>query len=170
MTSSTPPLGADTGRAPVIARPDDPGLRHLAVVGDTYTILVAGRDTDGRYALIDMTVPPGGGPPPHRHAFEELFHVLEGELEVTIRGETRTAVAGESVNVPGGARHTFRNAGSAPVRMLTFVAPAGLEELFAEVGDPVDSRTAPAPALTDEERGARLAIAKERAAHYGMEI
>ena len=33
-----------------------------------------------------MFVPPGGGPPPHRHDFEEMFHVLEGEVEVTFRG------------------------------------------------------------------------------------
>lgn len=168
--SALQPLAADTGRAPVVARPDDPALRHLAVVGDTYTILVAGSDTDGRYALIDMTVPPGGGPPPHRHAFEELFHVQQGELEVTVRAETWTVVAGESVNVPGGAPHAFRNAGATPVRMLTFVTPAGLEEFFAELGDPVASRTAPAPELTDEERAARLATARERAPHYGMEI
>jgi len=47
-----------------------PGLRHLGIVGDTYTIPLSGDDTDGRYCLIDMHVPPGGGPPPHRHDFE----------------------------------------------------------------------------------------------------
>ena len=36
------------------------------MVGDTYTILLSGEDTDGRYCLIDMLVPPGGGPGPHR--------------------------------------------------------------------------------------------------------
>ena len=34
------------------------------MVGDTYTILISGEDTAGRYALIDMLVPAGGGPPP----------------------------------------------------------------------------------------------------------
>jgi len=34
---------------------------------------VTGKDTAGRYSLIDMYVPPAGGPPPHRHAFEESF-------------------------------------------------------------------------------------------------
>jgi hypothetical protein len=40
---------------------------------DAYTILVTGAQTSGRYCLIDMLVPPGGGPPPHRHDFEEMF-------------------------------------------------------------------------------------------------
>ena len=41
-------------------------LPHIAVVGDTYTILVHGKQTAGRYCLIDMHIPKGGGPPLHR--------------------------------------------------------------------------------------------------------
>lgn len=44
--------------------------------------------------LIDMHVPPGGGPPPYRHDFEESFTLLEGELEVTFRGSRRVVRAG----------------------------------------------------------------------------
>jgi len=32
-----------------------------------------------------MHVPPGGGPPPHRHDFEEMFTVLDGEVQMTTR-------------------------------------------------------------------------------------
>jgi Cupin domain len=60
--------------------------QHIGVVGDTYTILLTGDDTAGRFCLIDMHIPPGGGPPSHRHDFEETFTILEGELEVTFRG------------------------------------------------------------------------------------
>jgi len=42
---------------------DDQSLPHIGVVGDTYTILLSGKDTAGRYCLIDMLIPPGGGPP-----------------------------------------------------------------------------------------------------------
>lgn len=56
----------DPARKAVQIGADDDGARHLAVVGDTYTVLVAGSDTGGRYTLIDMLVPQGGGPPPHR--------------------------------------------------------------------------------------------------------
>jgi quercetin dioxygenase-like cupin family protein len=93
------------------ARPDtDKSLVHLAVAGDTYTILVAGTDTAGHYTLIDMHVPPGGGPPPHRHDFEEMFTMLDGEVELTFRGETIVARIGETVNIPANAPHSFRNA------------------------------------------------------------
>ena len=73
----------DPRRSLVLARPDeDRDLPHVAMVGDTYTILLKGEDTAGLYCLIDMHIPPGGGPPPHRHDFEEMFAVLEGEIEV----------------------------------------------------------------------------------------
>ena len=45
---------------------DDAALTHIGLVGDTYTILVTGAETAGRYTAIDMHVPPKGGPPPHR--------------------------------------------------------------------------------------------------------
>src|SRR3982750_1827034 len=90
----------DTSRPLTVARPDaDPSLPHVAVVGDVYTILVSGKQSAGRYAVIDMHVPPGGGPPPHRHDFEEMFTVLDGEVEVTFRGATMKLTAGEPVNV-----------------------------------------------------------------------
>jgi hypothetical protein len=65
---STPPQPTippdDPHRHLTVARPDDDEtLTHLGLVGDTYTILVTGDDTSGKYTLIDMHVPPGGGPP-----------------------------------------------------------------------------------------------------------
>jgi len=61
--SSIPP--DDPQRHVTIARPDeDDSLPHFGIVGDTYTILLSGDDTAGKYTLIDMLVPPGGGPHP----------------------------------------------------------------------------------------------------------
>src|SRR6478609_6588889 len=103
----------DPGRALTHVSPDtDESLTHLGVVGDTYTILVSGADTAGRYTLIDMHVPPGGGPPPHRHDFEEMFTILDGEIQVTFRGQTIVAQAGQTINVPANAPHAFTNAGA----------------------------------------------------------
>src|ERR1700732_218996 len=91
--SSVPP--DDFKRCLVAARSNDQNLPHIGLVGDTYTILLAGKDTAGRFCLIDMHIPPGGGPPPHRHNFEETFIVLEGEFEATFRGAKLVGGAGE---------------------------------------------------------------------------
>jgi quercetin dioxygenase-like cupin family protein len=161
----------DPTRELTIARPEDPALVHLAVVGDTYTVLFSGEQTAGRFAMLDMLIPPGGGPPPHRHDFEECFRVLEGSLEVRVRDLPPVRLeAGESANIPANAPHTFRNAARVPARLLCTVSPSGLEEYFAEFGDPVPTRTSPAPQLSDAERQERLQRAIARAPEYGMEI
>ena len=136
----------DPRRKLAVARPDeDPSLTHLGLVGDTYTILLTGEQTAGRYTLIDMHVPPGGGPPPHRHDFEEMFTVLDGEVELTFRGERMVARAGETVNVPANAPHAFTNASGGPARLLCMCSPSGQEQFFLEVGQPVATRTEPPP-------------------------
>ena len=74
----TPIPPDDLKRNLAIARPNtDQSLPHIGLVGDTYTILLSGHDTGGRYCLVDMHIPPGGGPPRHRHDFEESFIVTE---------------------------------------------------------------------------------------------
>ena len=47
----------DPSRKLSMIDPDDPALRHVAVVGDTYTILLSGAETAGKYTLIDMNIP-----------------------------------------------------------------------------------------------------------------
>jgi len=135
-----------------LSNPLDPGATHFALAGGIYTLLVRGSDTEGKYCLIEMRVPPGGGPPPHRHDFEEMFTVLEGEIELTFRDETRTAKAGDTVNIPANARHAFKNVSRETARLLCVCAPAGQDEYFLLVGDPLASLDSPPPALTEEER------------------
>src|SRR5215467_2412383 len=114
----TPIPPDDPQRHFTLARPEtDRSLPHLGLVGDTYTIVLSGEDTDGRFCLIDMHVPPEGGPPPHRHDFEETFVVLEGEIEATFRGEKRTVKKGEMINIPANAPHQFHNSASASARL-----------------------------------------------------
>jgi hypothetical protein len=112
----------DPGRLLTHVSPDtDDSLPHLGLVGDTYTILLSGADTAGGFALIDMHVPPGGGPPPHRHDFEEMFTILDGEIELTFRRSERLRTpCASAVSVlagrPGGVLQGGRRSGRAPNR------------------------------------------------------
>jgi quercetin dioxygenase-like cupin family protein len=161
----------DLSRNLTIARPDeDQTLPHIGLVGDTYTILVAGQDTAGKYTLIDMHVPPGGGPPPHRHDFEEMFTVLDGEVLVTFRGQTITARAGQTINVPANAPHSFTNASGTPSRLLCMCAPAGQEEFFTLVGQPVATRITAPPPFGPDEQQAFIAKASRLAPQYDTEL
>jgi quercetin dioxygenase-like cupin family protein len=133
----------DLSRALTVADPDGIDVPHISVAGGTYTILVSGAQTAGRYCLVDMLVPDAGGPPPHRHDFEEMFTLLEGELEFTFRGKSQTVRAGSTVNVPANAPHAFKNVSGKTARMLCMCTPAGQEEFFMAVGSAVESRTSP---------------------------
>ena len=135
----------DLNRRLTIASADDPTAVHLSLVGNTYTILVSGEDSAGRYSLIDMYVPPGGGPPPHRHDFEESFTVMEGEIEATFRGETVTVKTGQVIQIPANAPHQFRNSSAQAARLLCLCSPAGQEGMFREIGIEVPTRTTVAP-------------------------
>jgi mannose-6-phosphate isomerase-like protein (cupin superfamily) len=152
------------------ARPEDPSLQHISIAGDTYTTLISGADTAGRYCLIDMLVPPGGGPPPHRHDFEEMFTILDGEVQSTFRGEDVTVRAGETMNIPANAPYFFHNLSGGTVRMLCMCSPAGQEQFFAATGDRVPDRNSPPPNLTDDEKAQRVARAKALAPQYRTEL
>ena len=161
----------DPTRTLTLARPDtDKSLVHVAVVGDTYTIVVTGKDTAGHYTLIDMHVPPGGGPPPHRHDFEEMFTMLDGEVEFTFRGETMAARIGETVNIPANAPHSFRNASDRPARLLCICSPSGQEEFFLEIGSRVPDRTALPPKLGEAEQKEWRERAASLAPKYRTEL
>jgi hypothetical protein len=94
-----------------------------------------------------MYIPPGGGPPPHRHDFEETFIILEGQIAATFRGANSVVRAGETINIPANAPHQFHNSSANPVRMLCICSPAGQENFFKEVGVPVATRTTTPPTL-----------------------
>ncbi len=168
-TTSSQPAPAlppdDPRRALTLAQADREPL-HIGIVGDTYTILLAGEATAGRFTLIDMHIPPDGGPPPHRHDFEESFTILEGQLEATFRGKKSTVKAGETISIPANAPHQFHNASTQPVRLLCICAPAGQEHFFKEVGVPVATRTTPPPKLNP----ARTSRIPGQGAITGLEI
>jgi hypothetical protein len=78
------------------------------------------------------------------------------------------AGAGTFDNMPAGTLHSFKNETDRPARMLISVAPAGLEQMFLEVGHPV-LQEAPSPSecpSATEEIEKFLSVAPR----YGIEI
>jgi len=141
--------------------------RTIAVVGDVYRFMATGEDTNGKYAMWEAVVPPGGGPPPHAHSLEEEgFYVLEGEIIFQIGAERIVATTGMFANMPVGTPHSFKNESNRPARMIISVAPAGLEKMFFEVGVPVPAGAMTAPPPTSAEIEKLL----KAAPRYGIEF
>ncbi len=160
----------DPKRNLTVARSDSPEQPHIGLVGDTYTVLLSGKDTAGRYCLIDMHIPPGGGPPPHRHDFEESFTILEGEIEAVFRDRHLTVRAGETINIPANAPHQFQNKSKQAARLLCVCSPAGQEEFFREIGVPVATRTTPPPPPSPAQQQELKAKTEALAPKYKTEL
>jgi len=149
---------------PVLRQPNEG--QTVAIVGDVYRFMATGDDTDGKYAMFEAVVRPGGGPPPHIHSREEeSFYVLEGEITFQVGDDRIVAKAGTFANMPVGSLHSFTNATDKLARMIVSVAPAGLEKMFLEVGQPVAfGQQAPPPSKAEIDK--LLAVAPR----YGIEI
>jgi quercetin dioxygenase-like cupin family protein len=141
----------------------------LAMAGSNYRIILTGKETAGKMAIIEMLVPPNSGPIPHEHtSFQESFYVLDGEVEVKTKTRTYVAKTGAIVTIPmGGPVHAFKNKSAANTRLLCIVTPAGLEEFFLEAGKPTTPGTLPPPKeLSAEEKKTLQALAEK----YGQKL
>ena len=127
--------------------------KTISMVGDTYRIVIDGEKTNGKYSLVDMLIPKGGGPGPHSHKdTQEAFYVIEGEIEVTTKEGTHTAKAGDYVNIPAAdIAHKFTNKKEETAHILCMLTPAGMEKMFAELGTPVaPGEFLPKPEMTPD--------------------
>jgi len=108
-------------------------------LGVPITIHLSGEQTGGQFTLIEGTMPAGGDGGLHAHRREdETMYLLDGELDVTIGGESFTLRPGESYFAPRGVPHRLRNRGCAPARSLAIHTPAGFDAFVREAGTPLE--------------------------------
>ncbi|WP_029037883.1 cupin domain-containing protein [Salinimicrobium xinjiangense] len=110
--------------------------KKLNVLGDQMIIKLTGKDTNNQFTLVQDQIEPGVGIPLHVHDNEnEIFRVLEGELEIGVGDQKRILKAGDLGFAPRGIPHYWRAVGDKKVLMDTSVFPAGLENMFSELGN-----------------------------------
>lgn len=76
--------------------------------------------------IFDQWCDPGLGAPTHLHAVEEVLTVMAGRAEIWVGEERRVVEPGQSVIVPAGHKHGFRN-----------VAVEGLLHVRATIAAPI---------------------------------
>ena len=110
----------------------DPGTRPLEEwrKGVTTMMRVSALTGATRLTVFEQWCDPGCGAPTHRHDVEEVLTVVEGTAEVWCDGETATVPAGQSVLVPAGVRHGFRNTGQGVLHMHAILAAPVFEASF----------------------------------------
>ncbi len=122
--------------AAYVALPDEG--KPLPLVG---LLKIPSATTGGSFELIEYHGPVQ--PPPHVHRErEEAFYIVQGTFTFLLGQEELQAPAGSLVFIPRGETHSFR----APKdgRALLFIAPAGLEGFFQELGSGLEAGKTPA--------------------------
>jgi quercetin dioxygenase-like cupin family protein len=98
------------------------------------SIKLSGKDTGGRFAVMEDVSQPKAGPPLHvHHREDETFYVLEGEFTFEVDGRRVEATEGDFVFAPRGLPHRYQNRGTSDGRLLITVQPAGLDEFFEDL-------------------------------------
>lgn len=80
--------------------------------------------------IFDQFCEPGLGAPMHLHAVEEVLEVFEGTAEIYLRNDTMIVTANQSVLVPAGARHGFKNIGAGILHVRATLAAAIFEASY----------------------------------------
>jgi quercetin dioxygenase-like cupin family protein len=138
--------------------------------GNHVTVLLDREQTGGELDVIEVSAQPGGGPPPHRHAFAEWFRLLEGELTIYEDRDgtvTPTSVlsAGDTLWIPPWTVHATLNIGAAPARFTVISRPGAMSGYLAEAGVRVADRLSP----PDREPAGPAQLA-EISARWGIEF
>ena len=97
---------------------------------------ISPKEISGNYDLVIGETPAHvPGPPPHFHqGYNEVFLVVEGEMNFVVDGEPRVVKAGESVDLPPNTLHTFGNSSDKPCKWINIHSPKGFLSFFDDVG------------------------------------
>ncbi len=90
------------------------------------SFLLGGR----QLCIFDQFCDPGLGAPIHIHAVEEVLEVISGHAEIWLNGEKAQLSANQSVLIPAGARHGFRNTGTDTLQVRATLAAAIFEAQY----------------------------------------
>lgn len=131
-------------------------------------IKLSGKQTEGRFSLIEVLYPSGVEVPLHIHTREdELFHILEGTISYRVGVSRIEAGPGHTIFAPRNIPHGFTGTSPGASRYLIAYSPAGFEDFVRETSRPAQSLTLP-PNLDGPIDSAVLEkVATMMAAKYG---
>lgn len=87
--------------------------------------------------IFEQWCAPGLGAPTHRHSVEEVLSVIDGHAEIWTEDERADFSAGQSVVIPAGQRHGFRNSGQKVLHMQFTLAAPIFEGVYDGRDEPV---------------------------------
>jgi|SRR5215510_3955216 mannose-6-phosphate isomerase-like protein (cupin superfamily) len=143
-------------------------LKSLWLLGDVYTVKTSGDETQGRYSVWEIEVPPNKGPPLHKHSMEdEAWYILEGNFSFLYGSKVTKVTKGQFMYAPRGELHTYKNISGHIGKLLLIITPPQFEKFFEEIGIPIDDKLLfQPPPITPT----LIEDVVKAAAKYGVEI
>jgi mannose-6-phosphate isomerase-like protein (cupin superfamily) len=92
-------------------------------------MLISAQNGATQLCLFEQWVAPGNGAPTHSHPVEEVLTVHAGEAEMWLDQEKIVVTAGQSLIVPAGRSHGFRNSGTVTLHLHAVLASPIFEAL-----------------------------------------
>jgi mannose-6-phosphate isomerase-like protein (cupin superfamily) len=86
--------------------------------------------------IFEQWVAPGCGAPTHWHPVEEVLTVREGEAEMWMDEQRVVVAAGQSLIVPAGRKHGFRNSGTTTLHIHAVLASPAFEQTMDGAAEP----------------------------------
>ena len=137
-------------------------------LGGLATIKATGKETGGRYTLVEVLDPEGEGPLHVHHREDEGFWVLEGELTFEIGDETIKASPGSFLFGPKDVPHRY-TVDSGPAKLLFILSPPGFEEFIYATSEPAKGLNL-TPQPEGEPSEAEMEQLGAAARQYGAEL
>jgi quercetin dioxygenase-like cupin family protein len=108
---------------------NDSGPWYEGTHGERIAVRLSNRDTNGMYAIVESVAAPGCATPMHLHRNEaEQVLIIEGAYRIAVGEKVFEMSGGDSITLPRGVPHSWRNISSEPGRMVVILTPAGLEQ------------------------------------------
>ncbi|MEA3075071.1 MAG: hypothetical protein QOD29_6517 [Alphaproteobacteria bacterium] len=85
-------------------------------------MVVSARNGASHLCIFEQWVAIGTGAPTHSHPVEEVLTVRDGEAEMWVEEERAVLTAGQSLIVPAGRLHGFRNSGASMLHIHAVLA------------------------------------------------
>jgi len=123
-----------------------PGKEALIWLGELAIIHTTGKETEGRYSMVELYATKEGEVPWHvHHGEDEAFYIMDGEMTLYVGDKSIKGRPGDFIFAPRDVPHRYTVDTPGHVRVLMIFSPAGFEDFVRATSVPATSLIPPPP-------------------------
>lgn len=122
------------------------GKEALIWLGELAIIHITGKETDGRYAVVELYATKEGVAPWHiHHSEDEAFYIIDGEMTIYVGDKAIKGKPGDFIFAPKDVPHMYTVDTPGHARVMMVFSPAGFEDFVRATSVPASSLIPPPP-------------------------